>query len=171
MSFIEISSQFWTAISGVIGVVIGASIGPIVNHQLNNKYSKKDLIFKRKLDYFEKVLEVIEKNTKLYTQEFRKLESSNDPKEIKKTTERLKQAREHFLVMSSPLYFDVKKISEKIIRFTKIERDLFNRISSLDKLNQKEKEVLIEQLKRILIVLGKRGNEILYEMKKELKKY
>jgi len=167
----EVSSHFWTAISGMMGVVIGASIGPIINHQLNNKYSKKDLIFKRKLDYFEKVLETIEKNSKLYKQEIRKLENSKDPKEIKKFVKRLKQERKHFLIMSSPLYFDVRKISNKIIRFTRIERDIFSRVSQLETLNQKEKEILVEQLKRILIVLDRRGNEILLEMKKELKRY
>jgi hypothetical protein len=165
---IEWTSQLITTISGMVGVLIGASIGPIVNHQLNTRYSKKDLIFKRKLDYFEKVLETIEKNTKLYKQEIKKLESSKDGKGIKKIVEELKKERKNFLVMSSPLYFDVRNISARIIRFVKIEKDIFNRISSLDKINTKEKEVLVEQLKRMLMILEKRGSEILVEMKKEL---
>ncbi|VVB83446.1 Uncharacterised protein [uncultured archaeon] len=166
----ELSSQLITTISGMVGVLIGASIGPIVNHQLNTRYSKKDLIFKRKLDYFEKVLDTIEKNMKLYKQEVKKLEASKDRKEIKKVAEEMKKERKNFLVMSSPLYFDIKKISGKIVRFVKIEKDIFNRISSLEKIDEKEKEVLIGQMKRMLMILGKRGNDILFEMKKELKK-
>lgn len=167
----ETLSQLIPTLSGIIGVLIGASIGPLVNHQLTTRYSKKDLIFKRKLDYFEKVLDVIEKNSKLYKQQIRKLESSKDSKEIKKIVEEMKKERKHFFVMSSPLYFDVTKISKGIVRFVKIEKDIFNRISSLEKINEKEKEVLVEQLKRMLIILEKRGSDILFEMKKELRKY
>ena len=159
-----------TTLSGMIGVLVGASIGPIVNHQLNNRYSKKDLIFKRKLDYFEKVLETIEKNTRLYKQQAKKLEASADDKAIKKVVEEMKKERKNFLISSSPLYFDVKNISEKIVRFVQIEKDIFNRISSLDKISEKEKGILVEQLKRMSIILDKRGHDILLEMKKELKK-
>jgi Iap family predicted aminopeptidase len=166
----ELSSIIPT-ISGIVGVLIGASIGPLINHQLTTRYSKKDLIFKRKLDYFEKVLETIEKNTKLYKQQVRKLEVSHDSKEIKKIVEEMKKERKHFFIMSSPLYFDVTKISGRIIRFVKIEKDIFSRISKLEKINEKEKEVLVEQLKRMLMILEKRGSEILFEMKKELRKY
>lgn len=166
----ELSSIIPT-ISGIVGVLIGASIGPLINHQLTTRYSKKDLIFKRKLDYFEKILDTIEKNTRLYKQQVRKLEVSKDSKEIKKIVEELKKERKNFLMMSSPLYFDVTKISRKIIHFVKIEKDIFNRLSSLEKTNEREKEVLVEQLKRMLMILERRGSEILFEMKKELKKY
>jgi len=166
----ETLSQLIPTLSGIIGVLIGASIGPLVNHQLTTRYSKKDLIFKRKLDYFEKVLDTIERNNRLYKQQVKKLEASQDNRIIKKIVEEMKKERKNFLMMSSPLYFDVTKISEKIIRFVKIEKDIFNRISSLEKINEKEKEVLVAQLKRMLIILDKRGNEILFEMKKELKK-
>ncbi|VVB83132.1 Uncharacterised protein [uncultured archaeon] len=166
----ETLSQLIPTLSGIAGVLIGASIGPLINHQLTTRYSKKDLIFKRKLDYFEKILDTIEKNSKLYKQQIRKLESSNDSKEIKKVVEELKKERKNFLMMSSPLYFDVTKISRRIINFVKIEKDIFKRLSPLEKINEKEKEVLIEQLKRMLMILEKRGNDILFEMKKELKK-
>jgi len=164
-------SQLIPTLSGIAGVLIGASIGPLINHQLTTRYSKKDLIFKRKLDYFEKVLETIEKNTKLYKQQIRKLEASKDSKEIKKIVEEMKKERKHFFVMSSPLYFDVTKISKAIIHFVKIEKDIFNRISTLEKINEKEKEILVSQLKTMQVILEKRGSEILFEMKKELKKY
>jgi predicted esterase YcpF (UPF0227 family) len=167
---IDISSSLITTLSGMAGILIGASIGPVINNHLTAKYGKRDLLFKRKLDYFEKILDTIEKNTRLYKQEIRKLEVSKDYKEIKKFSQRLKTERKNFLIMSSPLYFDVRNISERIIRFVKIEKDIFNRISPLDKLNEKEKGVLVEQLKRMLVILEKRGNEILFEMKKELKR-
>jgi Uncharacterised protein family (UPF0227) len=165
----DISSLIPT-LSGMAGILIGASIGPVINNHLSARYGKRDLIFKRKLDYFEKILDTIEKNTRLYKQEIKKLESSKDCKEIKKFVERLKNERKNFLIMSSPLYFDVKSISGRIISFVKIEKDIFNRISTLDKISEKEKEVLIMQLKRMLIILERRGSEILFEMKKELKK-
>lgn len=165
----DISSLIPT-LSGMAGILIGASIGPVINNHLSARYGKRDLVFKRKLDYFEKILETIEKNTRLYKQEIKKLEPSKDCKEIKNFVQRLKTERKNFLIMSSPLYFDVRNISEKIISFVKIEKDIFNRISCLDKLNEKEKGVLVEQLKRMLVILEKRGNEILFEMKKELKK-
>ncbi len=164
-------STIGTALSGMIGVLIGASLGPLVNHQLTTRYSKRDLIFKRKLDYFEKVLDTIEKNMKLYRESIRKLEASKDSKTVKKIIEEMKKERKNFLVMSSPLYFDVRQISKKIINFVKIEKDIFNRISSLDKINEKEKQILTEQLKRMLSILSRRGNLILFEMRKELKKY
>jgi predicted esterase YcpF (UPF0227 family) len=166
---VELSSIL-PPLSGLIGVLIGASIGPVINNHLSQRFGKKDLIFKRKLDYFEKVLETIEKNTRLYKQQIRKLEASPDTKVIKKIVEEMKKERKNFLVMSSPLYLDITRISEKIIRFVQIEKDIFNRISSLDKINEKEKEVLVIQLKRMLMILEKRGSEILFEMKKELKK-
>ncbi|MEK6826951.1 MAG: YqiA/YcfP family alpha/beta fold hydrolase [Nanoarchaeota archaeon] len=166
----ETLSQLIPTLSGIVGVLIGASIGPLINHQLTTRYSKKDLIFKRKLDYFEKILDTIEKNSKLYKQQIRKLESSEDNKMIKKVVEEMKKERKNFLMMSSPLYFDVTKISRRIINFVKIEKDIFNRLSSLEKINEKEKEVLVGQLKRMLMILEKRGSDILFEMKKELKK-
>lgn len=169
--FSSIISTMGTALSGLIGVLIGASLGPVINHQLTTRYSKRDVIFKKKLDYFEKVLDTIEKNMKLYKESVRKIESSKDSKEIKKIIENMEAGRKNFLVMSSPLYFDVKKISQKIISFVKIEKDIFNRISSLKEMNEKEKEILTEQLKRMIAILSKRGNLILLEMKQELKKY
>ena len=167
----DLLSQLIPTFSGIIGVLIGASIGPLVNHQLTTRYSKKDLIFKRKLDYFEKVLDTIEKNTRLYKQQIKRLESSPDTKIIKSVAEEMKKERKNFLMMSSPLYFDVSRISNRIIHFVKIEKDIFNRVSSVEKINEKEKEILVHQLKRMLFLLERRGNEILSEMKNELKKY
>jgi len=166
----DIPANLITTLSGMVGVFIGASIGPMINNHLSARYGRRDLVFKRKLDYFEKILDTIEKNTRLYKQEIKKLESSKDSKEIKNFVQKLKTERKNFLMMSSPLYFNVKTISEKIIRFVKIEKDIFNRISTLDKISEKEKEVLVTQLRRMLIILERRGSEILFEMKKELKK-
>jgi hypothetical protein len=132
------------------------------------EYSRRDLIFKRKLDYFEKILETIEKNKKVYDLAIKKIESSKNKMEIKNVLNELKQNRKNFMAMSSPLYFDVKNISERIIRFVRVEKEIFDRVSSLKNKDKKELPILIEQLKENIKRLNQRGDEILIEMKKEL---
>ena len=87
---------------------------------------------------------------------------------MKKLIEEIKQRRENFLIMSSPLYFDITKISERIVRFVRVEKEIFNRTALLEK--SKDKKTSMEQLKKILEILNKRGNDILIEMRIELTK-
>ena len=74
--------------------------------------------------------------------------------------------------MASPLYFNTKTFSEKIIRFVRIEKNIFNGINRLKEkdINKKIKEKTIEHLREDLKRLDKKGDEILLEMKKELSK-
>jgi len=128
------------------------------------------LLFKRKLEYFEKIVDTIEKNKRIYHQAVGKIENSSNSKEIKEIVGELKKNRKNFLIMASPLYFDTQKLSEKIIRFVRVEKEIFNRVSSLENKNKKDIPVLIEQIREIIGILNKRGNEIIFEMKKELSK-
>ncbi|MCK9595623.1 hypothetical protein M0R19_00335 [Candidatus Pacearchaeota archaeon] len=120
-----------TAIIGIVGILLGTLIAPRVNHNLGARYNRKDLLFKRKLEYFEKIVDTIEKNKRMYNQTIGKIEFSKDKKEIKKVVEELKQSRKNFLIMASPLYFDVRALSERIVRFVRVEKEIFNRISVL----------------------------------------
>lgn len=159
-----------TAIVGLIGVLAGTVISPRVNHQIGARVSRQDLLFKRKLEYFEKIVETIEKNKRMYQAAIGKIECIESNKEIKKVIEELKQNRKNFLIMASPLYFDTRRISETIIRFVRVEKEIFNRISALEDKEKKELPVLIESLKELLEILNRRGNGIILEMKRELSK-
>jgi 2-hydroxy-3-keto-5-methylthiopentenyl-1-phosphate phosphatase len=155
-----------TAIIMLIGILVGALISPRVSHKIGTEHSRKDLIFRKKLEYFEHLLEAIETNIRLYKQTIKKIEISESDKELRKLVAELKENRKHFLIMSSPLYFDIRKISEKIIRFVRVEKEIFNRASLIEK--SKDRKIALEELKKILILLNKRGNDILLEMRKEL---
>lgn len=160
-----------TAIIGIAGILLGTLIAPRVNHNLGARYNRKDLLFKRKLEYFEKIVDTIEKNKRMYHQAIGKIEFSENNKEVKKVIEELKQSRKNFLIMASPLYFDVRNLSEKIIRFVRVEKEIFNRISSLGKEDKKEIPILIEQIKNLIEILNKRGTDIILEMKRELARW
>lgn len=156
-----------TAIIMLIGILVGALISPRISNRISAEHSRKDLIFRKKLEYFEKILEIIEKNIRLYKQTIKEMEFlSTNNKELKRLVIKLKENRKHFLIMSSPLYFDIKRISEKIIRFVRVEKEIFNRASLLEK--SRDKKIAIEELKKILEMLKRRGNDILIEMRKEL---
>ena len=157
-----------TAIIALLGIVLGTLIAPRVNHNLGEQYTRKDLLFKRKLEYFENVLDTIEKNKRTYHQVIGKLENTSDNKEVGKIISDLKKERQNFKIMASPLYFDTRILSEKIIRFVRVEKEVFNRISALENKEKKEFPVLVEQLNNLMRMLNKRGSEIISEMKKEL---
>jgi len=158
---LDLTSGILTAIMGLIGVLLGALIGPFTNHQLGIRYNKRDLLFKRKLEYFEKVVETMEKNKRMYQNVILRLEDS-DIKQKKQILEELKQNRINFFIMASPLYFNTQKFSDKIIDFVDIEKDIFESISNIKKAEE------INNLKRKLEDLNRKTYEIILEMKKEL---
>jgi len=153
----------------LLGILVGTLISPRIQHRVGMEHSRKDLIFQRKLKYFENIIETIEANKKMYLNLIYALEDSKNNSEIKKVIEELKKNRKKFFTGTSSLYFNIKTLSEKITLFVGIEKDIFNRISQLEK-NKEEKQNIIECLRNDLENLNKRGDEILYEMKKELAK-
>ena len=163
---LDLTSGTLTAVVGLVGVLLGALIGPFTNHQLGAKYNKKDLIFKRKLEYFERVIETIEKNRRMYYNSLCRIETIKNNKEIEIIIEELKQNRKNFLVMASPLYFNTKNFSEKIKSFVDIEKDIFDKVSEIK--DNKQKAKIIEELKDNLEILNKKGDEIIFAMKREL---
>jgi hypothetical protein len=66
-------SGTFAAIIGLIGVLIGALLSPYILTKLNAQHSRTGLIFQRKLEYFEKIVETMEKNRKMYTNAIAKL--------------------------------------------------------------------------------------------------
>lgn len=162
-------TPYLTAVVMLLGILVGTLISPRIQHRVGVEYNRKDLIFQRKLKYFESIIEAIEVNKKMYYNLIRRLEEAKTNSEINKVMEELKKNRKKFFTSASSLYFNTKILSEKIIRFVRIEKDIFNRIPQLkDKKSKEEKENIIEQLKSNLKNLNKRGEEIVYEMKKEL---
>lgn len=162
-------TPYLTAIIMLLGIIVGTIISPRVSHRIGTEHSRKDLIFKRKLEYFEKIIETMEKNRKMYVNAIFKLEDTLTNSQTNKIIGEIKKERINFLKMASPLYFNTQNFSEKIIYFVRIEKDIFNLISEL-KENKDKKENIIERLKENLEKLDKKGNEILIEMKKELAK-
>jgi hypothetical protein len=165
-----ISSNIATAFVGLIGVVFGTLIGHYFNQQLSLRNSRKDIIFKRKLEYFEKLAETIEKNIKLYKNSFNAIKARKSHEEISKIVLEMKEKRMNFIIMASPLYLDVKKLSKIIVNFVQIEKEIFNRFEELSKeKNKKEIEKELARLEEILNTLKYSGNYAVVEMKKELK--
>ncbi len=157
-----------TAVVGMTGVILGTFLGPYLNHRLNLKYNRRDLIFKKKLEYFERVTSSIEENTKLYRKAVGTVIKSKDPK-IDKIIENLKSGRKRFLVMSSPLYFDVKNMSKKITDFVSVENKIFLEFEDLEK-GKRNKSIVLESLDYKIKRLISIGNDIINEMRKELAK-
>ncbi len=160
-------TPYLTAAIMLLGILVGTLISPRINQQVSTEYNKKSLIFQKKLEYFEQIIEAVEKNKKLYYNSICKIEEAKKNSEIDKAVEEIKKNRKRFLKMASPLYFNTQRISEKIIYFVGIEKNIFNRIS-LIKQNKDKKENIVELLKTDLKRLKTSGNEIVSEMKKEL---
>jgi hypothetical protein len=165
---IDIASTLLTTLFGLTGVLVGSLIGPLINHRVAKQYDKRELFFKKKMEYFEKILLTVEENKRAYNIAIKKIEAQQESKKVKEVIEELKKNRKNFFIMSSPLYFDTKYISEKIIRFVRVEKSIFERFSSLEKVNKKDLLRCIEQLKQNFSLLEKRGEEILLEMRREL---
>ncbi len=161
-------TPYLTVTVTLLGILIGTLISPRIQHKIGTEYNRRGLIFQRKLTYFEGVIENIERNKRMYYNLIRRLEESQKNSEIDKIIEELKKDRKTFFISSSSLYFNTKIISEKIIRFVSIEKDIFTRIDQLKKKNKEDKIKIIAHIKENLKSLNKRGEEVLYEMRHEL---
>ncbi|MDP2628398.1 MAG: hypothetical protein Q8P15_00685 [Nanoarchaeota archaeon] len=161
-----INISILTILVGVIGILFGSLISPYLNHKLTQRYQQRDLFFKKKIEYFEKIVENIEKNIRLYRLSIKKINGKN---EIKELIENMKKERKNFLVLTSPIYLQRINLSNYIRNFTEIEGEIFNEFNKLE--NQKEnKEQIIIILKEKLESLKKSGNKIIFEMKREINK-
>jgi hypothetical protein len=159
-----------TPFVGLMGVIIGAVISQYFNHKLGSKTVRADIFFKKKLEYFEKIAETIEKNIRIYKNSILSIKEAKDKAEVKEIIKVLKKDRENFLIKASPLYFNIKNFSGSIIDFVEAEKAIFEKIENIDKTkkisDKREIEVLIQRLDK----LKYHGSLIISKMKKELKR-
>ena len=163
---IDISAGALTALVGLFGVMVGTLIGPYVNHKLNLKNTRKDLLFKRKLEYFEKITENLEQNLRLYKNSIGEAEFSKNG--LQKILSKLKEKRKNYLILASPLYFNISNLSNRITDFVEAEKIIFEYFPKLK--NKKQKDIIIKELKDKLKELIILRDKIIFEMKKELYK-
>ena len=130
---VDIGQAIVTTLTGLIGVVIGASISNYVNHKIARQAAKKDTLFKKKLEYFEKVINTLVKNTQMYRNAIKNLEQTDKKREIAIILKALKKNRQKFEVMTSPLYLDTKVISKQIKEFVGVEKTIFDEIEKISK--------------------------------------
>jgi len=161
-------TPYLTAMVMLLGLLVGTLISPRIQQKVGMEHSRKDLIFQRKLKYFESIIETIEANKKMYSNLIHRIEISKKNSQVNQVIEELKKSRKKFFISASSLYFNTQILSEKIIRFVKIEKDIFNKLHLFKEADKEAKERIIEQLKNNLKNLNKRGLEILHEMRKEL---
>ncbi len=167
---ISISSGALTAVVGLVGVLLGTLIGPYINHKLTLKNTRKDLLFKRKLEYFEKLSENIEENIRTYRNAITETENASKER-TEEIYNKLKEERKNFLIMASPLYFNIHELSERIVCFVEEEKKIFNEFNRLIKSkSQKQRQNAKKELKEMLKSLRILGNQAIYEMRKELGK-
>ena len=166
----SISSGALTAVVGFVGVLVGTLIGPYINHKLSLKNIRKDLIFKRKLEYFEKMAENIEKNLRAYRNAIRGAESSPKKQELKKIQQKLKEERKNFLILASPLYFNINGLSQKIVAFVDGEKEIFKELEKLPEIQDRKKKEAFKLLEDRLKKLTALGNRVVYQMRLELRR-
>jgi hypothetical protein len=161
---VEISSAFITTIIGMMGVVIGAIISNYFNQKIARQAAKKEIMFKKRVEYFEKIVECVEKNTKMYESAIKKFEKDSGKRSRKNILEKMKKERLKFEIMTSPLYLDTRPISKMIRHFVNIEKRIF---LYLETDNEEDKlRGLKENYKQLRVV----GDKIIFELRTNLLK-
>lgn len=162
---IDLTSAATTTLIGMLGVVIGASISNYVNQRLAAKSARRDLLFKKKVDYFDKVVGVIEYNLKLYTIWIRKLGVNASSPQAKKALKELRELRKKFEIATSALYLDVETFSPDIRLYVAIEKQIF---ATLARFSQARAEQNMDSLRKSLHNLNIIGNSIIRKMRLQL---
>ncbi len=165
---IAINPNILTPFAGLLGVIVGAVISQYFNHKLGSKTSRGDIIFKRKLEYFEGIAEKLESNIKMHKNSVNALKSAKSKKEISSLLLTMKNSRKNFAIMASPLYLNIRELSEKIICFVDTEKEIFGKFEEIKKQNKADKKE-IEILEKKIEILRQCANQILAEMRHGLK--
>lgn len=168
---VDLSSALITTFTGMVGVVIGATINNYLTQKINRHTTKKDIIFRKKMEYFEKLVESIEKNLELYKKSIKKLERINSKKEAELVLSLMKKDRKRFEPANSSLYLDTREISENIKRLVAIEKLIFLGVANLSTSNSdlSNSEVL-KDLKQKTEDIQKLGQSIILNLRKDLLK-
>lgn len=163
------SSTLNPFIYSIAGITLGALTGAIINHRLSAKNKKEEFLFHKKADYFEKIVDSLENNLKIYHNAIEKAQKAKN-KEIKEILEKLKKERKNFKISTSPLYLNTNRISKRVLKFVNIEKNTFAEFSRLENINKNdERERIISKLKFNFQELRKYANEIVREMRKNMK--
>lgn len=162
---VELSSAIMTTFIGMFGVVVGAIISNYVNQKIAAQSARRDLLFQKKVDYFDRTVSAIENNLKLYMAWRKKLEVSTTTATIEKAMKMLKKNRAKFDPLSSALYFDIERFSRDIRQFVAIEKQIF---ALFDKLKREHPEPVIDALRQSLHRLEQEGQTIINKMRRSL---
>ena len=162
----ELSSVVLSTFIGMFGVVIGAIISNYFNQKIARQSAIKDLIFKKRVEYFEKLLECAEKNIELYKNSIRELEKNSDKKSINKIISKMKKDRRKFEKMNSQLYLDIKKISAMIKSFVETEKSIFFNLEQFENFPDKKKKIY--ELNICLLKLEKITDGLIIIIRKKL---
>ena len=164
---VDLSSAMLTTFMGMMGVVIGAIISNYVNQKIARQVAKKDIVFKKKIEYFEKIVETISKNTKLYKNSINQLGLIKNKKELNNIYTTLKKDRRKFEVMNSSLYMDTHFLSTEIRKFVAIEKIIFK---SFDRIQYDENSVdeLRKNLKLYFKQLETIGSKLIVFLRQDL---
>ena len=164
----EFSSVILSTFVGMFGVVIGAVISNYFNQKIARQSAIKDLIFKKRIEYFEKLLDCIEKNIALYKNSVNVLEKNSDKKNVGKILNKMKKDRKKWEILNSPLYLDVKPISIKIMQFVDVEKKIFSHFENL-KIQKISKEKFVASLNLQLLQLRTIAGELVCVLRRKLR--
>lgn len=163
----DLSTAIMTITTALLGVLCGAAAGAY----FNARSARKDVVFKRKFEYFEKLIQDLEKNIRLYKKAILSLSKSSKKAEIESNLNELKTNRKSFMVMASPLYFDVAKMKENMTSFVAVEKQIFTIFEKLlESKNASTKARCIFELNESLNKLDEINEKITEDMRVELKK-
>jgi hypothetical protein len=162
----DISSVLLTTLTGMMGVVIGAIISNYFNQKIARQAAKKDTIFKKKIEYFENIVQTIGKNIEIYNKIIKKIEKENSPKKINEAIKYLKEKRKKFEIMTSPLYLDITPISNEIKKFVSLEKNIFANLEKINKDNSKKD--LIYAIRLDFIEIRRIGTSIVIILREDL---
>ena len=160
----DINSSLLTIATALIGILCGAA----VSSYFSLKSARKDLIFKRKLEYFEKLSKDIEENLRLHKNIIMSLSESSKIKDVEDNLAKLKQKRKSFLINSCPLYFKTDRMTERIMAFVNAEKEIFGIIEALKNGGKTIKAQTIFDLRAALQKLNKALDDSFLEMRLEL---
>lgn len=144
---------------------MGAAISNYVNQMIAAKSARRDLLFKKKVEYFDRVVNVIEQNIKLYRTWQRKLETKASKKMIEQAITTFKKKRAHFDIKTSALYVDVEAFSRDIKHFVGYEKHVF---ALVERLSHEEYESTMDTLRQVLHGLEQAGKQIITKMHRSL---
>lgn len=161
---VEISSALTTTLIGMMGIVIGAIISNYFNQKIARQAARKEIMFRKRIEYFERIVESVEKNTKLYESAIKEFTKNSGKSSKERILKRIKKERLKFDIMTSPLYLDTRPISKMIRNFVNIEKRIFLYFEA----NTDEDKIkgLKENYKQLRII----GDKIIFELRTNLLK-